>query len=329
MLPVFDALKFLYFYTKQRMEIEKIFKEIGYDVQKLPNINRDLIGISISKESFHIIFDFTIDLLHNDDFWKSKSDLLKTLFFNNIFFPINTILEEEDIEKFIESNYPQQTPSEKAIRVLEFLNSMASYDGQEIGLNKSELAEKELWRHVFLKNMDEFMYYFETLQQMKYIEVMSSTKQGFIIRLTISGLERIIVSQQNKTSKYCFIAMSFDSDLTDLYDKAIQPALLQTGFVPLIVNKEHIDSDVTINDAILASIKKARFTIADFTRHKHGVYFEAGYALGRGQKVIYTCKQDEISKAHFDTRNYQHIVWSDYEDLRIQLINKIEAFIIE
>jgi hypothetical protein len=108
--------------------------------------------------------------------------------------------------------------------------------------------------------------------------------------------------------------MSFDSDLTNVFDKAIRPALTHTGFIPTIIYKEHIGSDVTINDGNTCFNKEARFTIADFTRHKHGVYFEAGYALGRGQKVIYTCKQDEISKAHFDTRNYQHIVWSDYED---------------
>jgi nucleoside 2-deoxyribosyltransferase len=85
----------------------------------------------------------------------------------------------------------------------------------------------------------------------------------------------------------------------------------------------------TINDAIIAGIKKSRFTIADFTQHKAGVYFEAGYALGRGQKVIYTCRADEIANAHFDTRNYQHIVWENSEDLKQKLIDKITAFVLD
>ena len=63
--------------------------------------------------------------------------------------------------------------------------------------------------------------------------------------------------------------------------------------------------------------------------YKAGVYFEAGYALGRGQKVIYTCKKDDISNAHFDTRNYQHIVWETADDLKQKLIDKINAFVLD
>jgi hypothetical protein len=34
-----------------------------------------------------------------------------------------------------------------------------------------------------------------------------------------------------------------------------------------------------------------------------------------------------MSKAHFDIRNYQHIVWKESSDLKQKLIDKIEAFI--
>ncbi len=313
------------------MELENLFKEAGYEVAILTkNGDREIFHFVISKKGFEKIFDIGKRTLVGDDFWKSKRELLRTLINNNIFFPENIVLDKAEIETFIDLNFPKQTPSEKAIRVLELINSKTSYDGEGIDVKYVELEGEEWWRHAFLKNIEEFMFYLEALNKMGYIEWQVETSDGFHdVKLTITGLDKIITFQQNKISKYCFIAMSFDNDLTDLYDKGIEPALLQTGFIPLIVKKEHIESDVTINDAILASIKKARFTIADFTRHKHGVYFEAGYALGRGQKVIYTCKQDDISKAHFDTRNYQHIVWSDYDDLKNQLINKIEAFIIE
>jgi len=123
------------------------------------------------------------------------------------------------------------------------------------------------------------------------------------------------------------VAMSFDSDLRAIYDQAIVPALVASGFESLRIDDNTVTSETTINDAMLAAIKKSRFTIADFTRHKKGVYFEAGYALGRGQKVIYTCHEDEINDAHFDTRNYPHIVWKDAEDLKKKLIDRIEVFI--
>ena len=105
------------------------------------------------------------------------------------------------------------------------------------------------------------------------------------------------------------------------------PSIVECGYDPYIVDSVEVDSDKTINDAIIAGIKKSKFTIADFTDHRNGVYFEAGFALGRGQKVIYMCREDDMVNSHFDLRNYQHIVWKDAADLRIKLKNKIEAFI--
>jgi len=122
--------------------------------------------------------------------------------------------------------------------------------------------------------------------------------------------------------------MAFHEGL-DLAYNAISSAISESGYVPIRIDKEHLDSDVTINDGIIASIKKSKFMIADFTYNRGGVYFEAGYGLGRGQKVIYTCKNDEIHKRelHFDINHYQHIFWDDTEDLKKKLKDKIEAFI--
>ncbi len=37
-----------------------------------------------------------------------------------------------------------------------------------------------------------------------------------------------------------------------------------------------------------------RFMIADFTGHRGGVYFEAGFAHGLGIPVIWTCREDQL-----------------------------------
>ena len=58
-----------------------------------------------------------------------------------------------------------------------------------------------------------------------------------------------------------------------------------------------------------------------------GVYFESGFALGQGKKVIYTCSNTEFANAHFDIRPLQHIIYETTEQLTKDLINKIEAFI--
>jgi len=43
--------------------------------------------------------------------------------------------------------------------------------------------------------------------------------------------------------------------------------------------------------------------VADYTGQVNGVYFEAGFALGLGLKVVPTCREDEISKLHFNIKD--------------------------
>jgi nucleoside 2-deoxyribosyltransferase len=69
------------------------------------------------------------------------------------------------------------------------------------------------------------------------------------------------------------------------------------------------------------------FCISDFTEQKDGVYFEAGYALGRGLKVIYTCEEGDFKNSHFDTNHFPHIIYKNEVELEEKLINKIEAWI--
>jgi hypothetical protein len=58
-----------------------------------------------------------------------------------------------------------------------------------------------------------------------------------------------------------------------------------------------------------------------------GVYFEAGLAQGLGLPVIWTVHKDNVDNLHFDTRQYNHIVYIDPQDLRVQLYNRIAATI--
>jgi nucleoside 2-deoxyribosyltransferase len=88
--------------------------------------------------------------------------------------------------------------------------------------------------------------------------------------------------------------------------------------------KEHNED---INDFMIAEIRKSKFMVADFTDHKHGVYFEAGMMMGLGRPVIFTCREDQLGKAHFDTRQYSHIIWNTPEELREKLKRRIQATI--
>ena len=155
-------------------------------------------------------------------------------------------------------------------------------------------------------------------------------EQGFPhvvgIELTYQGWQRFEANQKiNVESKSAFVAMSFDKDLDDVFYKSIAEACKICDFIPTRVDKsEHNDK---ICDKIIAEIKQARFVIAEFTRQKHGVYFEAGYAFGLGLPVIWCCREDDKDKLHFDTRQYNHIIWTTLEDFKEKLVNRIKATI--
>lgn len=266
--------------------------------------------------------------LNSESFWKSISEKISSLVYNRVKFEDKIYKTKSELLAYITSVYPNYTPDVKLNLVLEYISGLTEFEGQKINLNIIEsVFNLEVWRRYFFNNAHEFLFYIENLRDQNLITYEDADYVFLNLQITLKGLTALLKINEQKTSRICFVAMSFDVALENVYDQAIVPALSATGFVPYIVRNEQVDSDRTINDAIISGIKKARFTIADFTQHKAGVYFEAGYALGRGQKVIYACQKDEIGKAHFDTRNFQHIVWDTPEDFKIKLVDKIEAFI--
>lgn len=268
--------------------------------------------------------------INEDSVASTRINNLKSLIYNHISFDNVSYAKSEELEEFIDQNTPRYTPGEKLENALRFVANLMSYDGQQIDLNvETELELTEIWRKYYYNNEVEFMFYIETLSNRGYLEYTPTSDTLVGLRLTVSGLAALVENNEAHNSRYCFIAMSFDKKLTHIYSEAILPALNQTGYLPFILTERHVDSERTVNDEIITGLKKARFTIAEFTQHRHGVYFEAGYALGRGQKVIYVCSKSDFNEAHFDTNHFQHIIWETTEDLKKQLIDKINAFIID
>jgi hypothetical protein len=60
----------------------------------------------------------------------------------------------------------------------------------------------------------------------------------------------------------------------------LKPAVEQDCGIDVIRvdREEHVEN---INDKIIVDLTRSQFVVADFTHHPNGVYFEAGYALGR------------------------------------------------
>lgn len=143
-------------------------------------------------------------------------------------------------------------------------------------------------------------------------------------RLTLSAWRRLQeLKETTIQSNQAFVAMSFHPEMNSVWHEGIKPALEHTGYRP--IRLDEMEHNEKICDRIIAEIRRSGLLVADFTDQRGGVYFEAGFGMGLGIPVIWTCRNDEIENLHFDTRQYNYIPWTDYNDLRVKLINRIEA----
>lgn len=127
----------------------------------------------------------------------------------------------------------------------------------------------------------------------------------------------------NIASSVGFCAMWFSEDVKPLWDQVIGPAIQDSGYEALrIDSKQH---NGKIDDEIMASIRGAKFVVADFTGNRGGVYYEAGFAHGLDLPVIFMCREGD--DLHFDIRQYNCIFWKldNLDDARERLKNRILA----
>ena len=151
--------------------------------------------------------------------------------------------------------------------------------------------------------------------------------------ITIEGRKFVEGLSKNRESTQAFIAMWFGDAMDEVYENGIKSALDEMGYTPNRIDKKPHNKKIC--DEIIADIRKSRFIIADFTcppiketdlfNIRGGVYFEAGFAMGLGIPVIWSCRKDAIDSLHFDTRQYNHIIWEDVADLKKQLMERIGA----
>lgn len=130
---------------------------------------------------------------------------------------------------------------------------------------------------------------------LKFVQINSTRK------ITRNGYHRIDkLSRQVRPSGKAFVAMWFNEEMNEAFDKGLAKGIHDAGFDPVRVDEtEHIDR---IDDKIIALIRESAFVVADFTGHRGGVYFEAGFALGLGLPVIWTCRKSDMDGLHFDIR---------------------------
>jgi hypothetical protein len=125
------------------------------------------------------------------------------------------------------------------------------------------------------------------------------------------------------SSKYlrCFVAMILkpNSDADRLYRKVIKSTLRKTRIRAFRIDE--IEHSENIDERILAEITRSNILLADLTYARPSVYFEAGYAMGKGLRVVFTCRSDHFSPktisdlaVHFDVNHRKIIEWKDPKD---------------
>ena len=178
-----------------------------------------------------------------------------------------------------------------------------------------------------LREMEFLVRYLEQNDWLQSIQDAPGYQLGCTV--TVDGYTEIARRPPPTESSQAFVAMWFHSSMDEAYWQGIEPAIRAAGYEPVrIDNVEHAG---LIEDAIIAAIRKARFVVSDFTPGDDGargsVYYEAGFAHGLNLTVIFTCRHDKLKLVHFDTSHFNHIAWTNYEDLKTRLQQRIESLV--
>ena len=216
---------------------------------------------------------------------------------------------------------------ERAERFLSFLVKSSSNEiGQflHIGERQPQLFYPALaWSESI--RVQELLFLSDYLRDQGYITKQSFSGYEFGAKVEVPGYRRIEELKTVTDSSQCFVAMWFDQSTDEAYEQGIKPAVETAGYSPLRIDRREFIGK--IDDEIVAQIRRSGFLVADFTQGddgvRGGVYYEAGFAHGLGLPVIFTCHRGSIGKLHFDTRQFNHIVWESPSELQRQLIHRI------
>ena len=218
------------------------------------------------------------------------------------------------------NSYPKEA-SEILNRSLINLSRMINHPSEPIPIDEES---KEIF---YAKNSSQILYMLRQLAKEEYITPVSSLPSN--IQIESKGWQKVELLKRptSGANNQVFVAMWFTELTNNIYTQGIKPAIESIGNLKPI-RIDMVEHNNKICDQIIAEIKKSKFLIADFTGNRGGVYFEAGFAQGLGLPVIWLVKEEDVNNLHFDTRQYNHIVYKDVEDLRKKLIARIEATII-
>lgn len=233
-------------------------------------------------------------------------------------------LVSTDLDTLVQGLPPRRV-SEKQILLLRAIERRSDYAGANVHL----VPEFDLTL-AWCSSVDEFNFILRALLSRGLVQLhkYSDPSESFSLEVTILSVGWQLLDDTAKPAllrNQVFVAMSFAQELNSAWAQGIQPAVRRAAYEPYRIDADpHIDR---IDAKIIAEIKNSRFLIADVTQQRAGVYFEAGFALGLGLPVFWTVRKDDLSNVHFDTRQYNHIVWEHEAQLAEKLYEFIAAVV--
>jgi hypothetical protein len=225
-------------------------------------------------------------------------------------------IKSDNVEQLVAS-LPRYRPPEKLDNLLQLMAEMTPQLGKY-----TEFDRNRDYPLLIAHGPDEVEYFTQELINRGHLD---GSLDG--LALTMSAWERLEeIKKAAHASTRCFVAMWFDTSMSEIYEGAIAAAISDAGYEPLRIDRhEHVNR---IDDEIIGQIKRSRFMVADFTGQRHGVYFEAGLMLGIGRTVIWMCRKDELDRGnglHFDIRQFNFIAYESAEEARKRLRDRILA----
>ena len=145
--------------------------------------------------------------------------------------------------------------------------------------------------------------------------------------------------QELSSNEQVFVAMWFDECLKEeAYKEGFVKGIERAGYKAKRTDDDIHHSD-KLDDRVMADIRQSHIVVADFTCEQFtreggaqpeslpngNVHYEAGFAHGLGRPVIYTCWEDCKDYLRFDTRQINHIFWTDAADLARKLQDRLEG----
>jgi hypothetical protein len=216
---------------------------------------------------------------------------------------------------------------EKVRRLLAAVARHADYQVRTLSWSGPEGLPFELCREAGLGDLPELiaLLNYASGQGLVQFERFSG---GAKLSTTVHGLMWIEEEGHSPAaSSAAFVAMWFGAEMAAAYSDGIAPAIEANGYTAVRIDNREYNNK--IDDEIVSEIRKARFVVADVSCDEQGarggVYFEAGFALALGKPVIFTVRATDLPRVHFDTRQFNHIVWASPEELKTRLLNRIGA----